>query len=168
MAVMEKRSHFAEEVPAEHRSQQHPPSTSYPLQYSPFASQEDYDLAVLGKGYSPTAPLAVPQQGLQTEITIEEPFWDANTSICYLCADLRKPQGDQLSIIAPAAVEYTIILSADMCCRTQLPFLVNGRYQVDWPTNHSLSAVTNKQELEQVCEQCQVQTADQFHRVISN
>lgn len=100
---------------------------------------------------------------------IEEPFWDfANAGFCYRCTRLRRPQGDQLSVIAPAAVEYSPFIHAYMCNRALQPFLVNGYYQVDWQTGHGLSAYTNQQELEQVCDQCQAQAADQFRRVISS
>ena len=160
--------------PQQYPPQQYPPPANYPMQqYPPIAPQSGYAPVVIGQSYPPPPPMAAPQvlfsQLPQAGVIIEEPFWDyANAGFCYRCTKLRRPQGDQLSVIAPAAVEYSPFIHAYMCHRTLQPFLVNGYYQVDWPTGHSLSAFTTQHDLEQVCDQCQQQAADQFRRVRSS
>ena len=126
-------------------------------------------------GYAPirnypvpaAAPLQVPVYSplSPAEVVIETPSWDRGCCGLVCGKPMKLPQGDQFSVIAPATVEYTILVRIHLCHRGKIPFLVNGGYPVDWPATHPLSAFTTQQELQQVCDQCTVQTSDQLLQV---
>ena len=163
--------------PANPPMQQYPPANP-PMQQYPPANHpmQQYPPAVIGQGYPPPAPMAAPQQILmyaqvpqlpQSGVIVEAPSWDYGMGgIFCRCTKMMRPQGDSYSVIAPAVLEYSPFIHAEMCRRMLLPFLLNGYYQVEWPQGHGLAAFTNQQELEQVCDHCRNVTSEQFRRVI--
>lgn len=168
-----------------------PPVSTYPLQQYPPANGppgSGYAPVVIGQNYppaypgypppnpaypSPSAPQAAPQlvvmhPNIQTQgVTVEGPMWDFYRSSCAWCVRLQPPQGDQFSVLAPAAVSYSPFIRARMCHRLLLPFLVTGDYVVNWPGQHGLAAFTNQQELQDTCDQVRLQSYDQLRRVTS-